>query len=138
MVYSGSLLLALVLVVVLVRIRWKSWTHGRKEKKSSHRPTKLISCFTRPCLCLYIPALARALHLYIRGRHLLLRDHRSHQQARVRHSFLRILGSHSLLQARALKLPLIQQESTSLDTAVRLYLYLPTQRDLQVLYPHSV
>ena len=79
-----------------------------------------------------------SLHLYIRGCHLFLPGHRSHQQERVRRSFLRIRGRHSLPQARALKLSLIQQDSTSLDTAVRLYLYLPTQRDLQVLYPHSV
>ena len=132
MVYSRSLPLALVPVVFLVPIRGKSRTHGWKEQKRSHRPTKLISCFTRPCLRLCIPALARALHLYIRGRHLFLRGRCPHQQAQVRHSFLRILGRHSLSQVWALKLRLIQQDPTSFHTAMRLYLYRSSQRDLHL------
>ena len=64
-----------------------------------------------------------------------------YQQAWIRRSFLRILGRHLLPQARALrsiKLQLIQQDCTSLDTPMRLYLYLPSQRDLQFPYPHSL
>ena len=61
--------------------------------------------------------------------------HRSLPQARVHHSFLHILGHHLLPQARALhslKLQLIQQDCTSLYTAMRLYLHLPSQRDLLI------
>ena len=65
MVYSHSLPLALVLVVVLMPIWGKSQMHGWKEKKWSHHHTKLISCFTHPSLCLYIAALAHTLHLYM-------------------------------------------------------------------------
>ncbi|KIJ97326.1 hypothetical protein K443DRAFT_254259 [Laccaria amethystina LaAM-08-1] len=60
------------LVLVLVLMRGKSRAHGQKEKKRSNFPTKLVSCRTRPCLRLYIPALARSLHLYLRGHHLFL------------------------------------------------------------------
>ena len=38
----------------------------------------------------------------------------------------------------SLRLQWIQQDCTSLDTAMCLYLYLTSQRDLQVPYPHSV
>jgi len=99
----------------------------------SNRPTKFVCCRTRPCLRLYIPALARAPNCTYGVSFLLC--HRSRQQARVRPLFLHILGRHSLPQPRALrslKLQLIQQDCTSLDTAMRLYLYLPSQRDLQV------
>ena len=120
MIYSRFLLLAPVLVVVLVPIQGEGRTHGWKEKKRSNCPTKLVSCFTHPCLHIYIPALTRALHwYYLRGLRSLLLCHHSHQQARIR---------HSLPQARALhllKLQLTQQDCTNLDSAMRLYLRLP-------------
>ena len=55
MVYFLFLPLALVLVMVLVPIRGKSRKHGRKEKKRSHRPTKLIFCFIRPPVYAWSP-----------------------------------------------------------------------------------
>ncbi|KIK05978.1 hypothetical protein K443DRAFT_318619 [Laccaria amethystina LaAM-08-1] len=125
MIYSPSLLLALVQVVVLVPIRGKSRIHGWKDKKLSNRLTKLPArAYARTYrLCL-------ALSICTYGISFLL-CHLSHQQARVRHSFLRSLGRHSLPQARALrllKLQFIQRDCTSLDTGMHLCLYLPFQR----------
>ena len=131
------MLLALMLVMVLVPIRGKSRSHGGKEKKRSNRPTKLASCLTHPCLRLYIPALACALQLYLQS----LRSFMPPSPSTGMDSPFVSTHSGSLLpQARALrslKLQLIQQDCTSLDTPMRLYLYLPSQRDLQFPYPHS-
>ena len=110
-------------------------TRGQKKKRSN-RSTKLVSCLTRPCLFLYILALARAFHWYYqRDLRSFLMCRRSLQQARIHHSFLRILRHHSLPQARALhslKLQLIQQDCMSLYTAMRLYLHLPSEWDLLI------
>ena len=141
MIHSRSLLLALVLVVVLVPIRGKSRLHGRTMDGRRRNdqigppssppvlPTAAYVCTHRLWLALSICTNRFSVRLC----------HRPHHQAWIRHSFLRIPGRYLLPQARALrsiKLQLIQQDCTSSDTPMRLYLYLPSQGDLQ--YPHSL
>ena len=127
---SRPLLLALVLVMVLVPIFGHAV--GRKETiKSTHQarflpyPPLLTPVHTGSGLrCpLVLPTGLRSFLLC----------HPFLPQAWVHYSFLRILVRHSLPQARALhslKLQMIQQDCTSLYTAMRTYLHLPSQRDL--------
>ena len=111
-----------------------TWTE-EETIKSPHQARLLL---TRPCLHLYILALAHALHwYYLQGLRSFLLCRRSLLEARVHHSFLCILGHHLLPQAWALyslKLQLIQQDCMRLYTAMRLFLHLPSQRD----FFHSV
>ena len=102
-------------------------TRGQKQKRSN-RPTKLASCLARPCLRLYILALACALHwYYLRLLRSFLLCRRSLAQARVHHSLPRARALHSL------KLQLIQQDCTSLYTAISSTLVFPPNGMFSIL-----
>ena len=101
--------------------------HGWKEKNRSNPPTKLASCFTRPCLRLYIPAHARALHWYfLRGLGLFLLCHHSPSTFNSHGITIGFRNLHSFSQARALRslqLRWIQQDCTSCITFHPIKLY---------------
>ena len=129
MIYSRSVLPDLVLVVVM---------DGRRRNDQTGPPSSPPALPTPAYACTYRLWLALSSCTYRVSVRLF---HRPHQQAWIRHSFLRILGRHLLPQARALrslKDQLIQQDCMSLDTPMRLYFYLPSQRDLQFPYSHSL